>query len=69
MLTRTIGTVTGAALLTLGFQTIQGAAQAGGAAEMPAFLAAFHAMFRLAGIVAALIAALVALSAWRQAVR
>ena len=69
MLTRTIGTVSGAALLTLGFQAIQGGAEAGGAAEMPAFLAAFQAMFRLAGIVAALTGALVAVSAWRQAAR
>jgi EmrB/QacA subfamily drug resistance transporter len=69
MLTRTIGTVTGAALLTLGFQAFEGAARVGGADGAQAFLAAFHAMFRLAGIVAALIAVLVALSAWRQAPR
>ena len=63
MLTRTIGTVTGAALLTLGFQAIASAARAGGIDEAQAFLAAFHAMFRLAGIVAASTGLLVAWSA------
>jgi MFS family permease len=62
MLTRTIGTVTGAALLTLGFQTIESAGRAGGAADTDAFLAAFHAMFRIAGVTAALTAGLVAWS-------
>ena len=46
MLTRTIGTVTGASLLTLGFQTIQSLALAGGEAAPEAFLSAYHAMFR-----------------------
>ena len=63
MLTRTIGTVTGATLLTLGFQTIQGIAKAGGAADPDAFLTAYHAMFRLAGIAAALTGGLVGWSA------
>ena len=63
MLTRTIGTVTGAALLTLGFQTIASAAQGGGAGEAEAFLAAFHTMFRIAGVAAASTGALVAWSA------
>ena len=63
MLTRTIGTVTGAALLTLGFQAIASSARAGGVDEAQAFLAAFHAMFRLAGIVAASTGVLVAWSA------
>ncbi len=49
MLTRTIGVVTGAALLTLCFQAIAGAARAGGASEAQAFLTAYHTMFRLAG--------------------
>lgn len=69
MLTRTIGTVTGAALLTLGFQAIESAARVGGAGDPQAFLTAFHAMFRLAGIVAALIGGLVAWAVWRRAAR
>jgi hypothetical protein len=63
MLTRTIGVVTGAAVLTLGFQAIASAAQGGGADEAQAFLTAFHTMFRLAGIVAASTGVLVAWSA------
>lgn len=63
MLTRTIGTVTGAAALTLGFHALASAAQGGGADEAQAFLTAFHTMFRLAGIVAASTGALVAWSA------
>jgi hypothetical protein len=63
MLTRTIGTVTGASVLTLGFQTIQSLALTGGAAAPEAFLTAYHAMFRLGGIVAALIGGIVAWSA------
>jgi len=63
MLTRTIGTVTGAALLTLAFQAIASNARAGGVDEAQAFLTAFHAMFRLAGIVAASTGVLVAWSA------
>jgi MFS family permease len=65
MLTRTIGVVSGAALLTLGFQAIEGAARDGGMGEAQAFLAAFHAMFRIAGIVAASTGVLVAWSARR----
>ncbi len=67
MLTRTIGVVTGAAALTLGFQAIAGAARDGGADEAQAFLAAFHTMFRIAGITAASTGALVAWSARRGA--
>jgi MFS family permease len=63
MLTRTIGTVTGASVLTLGFQTIQSIALGGGAAPPEAFLAAYHMMFRLVGIVAALTGGIVAWSA------
>jgi hypothetical protein len=59
MLTRTIGVVTGAAALTLGFQAVQSAALASGADKTEAFLAAFHGVFRAAGIVAALTGALV----------
>ena len=63
MLTRTIGTVTGASLLTLGFQTIQSIALAGGEAAPEAFLSAYHAMFRVVGIVAVLTGGIVAWSA------
>jgi len=66
MLTRTIGTVTGAAALTLGFQAIESGARGGGAGETQAFLTAFHGMFHLAGIAAAAIAALLAWSAGRR---
>ncbi|MFI4948716.1 MAG: MFS transporter [Alphaproteobacteria bacterium] len=66
MLTRTIGTVTGAAALTLGFQAIERVARGGGAGETQAFLTAFHGMFHLAGIAAAAIAALLAWSAGRR---
>jgi EmrB/QacA subfamily drug resistance transporter len=69
MLTRTIGTVTGAAVLMLGFQAIADAARAGGAGDAQAFLDAFHAMFRIAGITAALIGVLMAWSARRRALR
>jgi MFS family permease len=69
MLTRTIGVVTGAAALTLGFEAMASAARAGGADEAQAFLAAFHTMFRLAGIVAASTGALVAWSGRRRADR
>jgi MFS family permease len=60
MLTRTIGVVGGAALLTLGFQAIETAALASGADTTQAFLGAFQTMFRIAGITAALTGALVA---------
>ena len=63
MLTRTIGTVTGASLLTLGFQTIQSLALTGGEAAPDAILSAYHAIFRVAGIVAALTGGIVAWSA------
>src|SRR5437764_6242282 len=63
MLTRTIGVVTGAALLTLGFQAIQTVALGSGAAEHEAFLTAFRTMFRLAGIAAGLTGVLIAWAA------
>jgi hypothetical protein len=63
MLTRTIGTVTGASLLTLAFQTVQSIALAGGEAAPDAFLTAYHTIFRLAGIAAALIGGIIAWSA------
>jgi EmrB/QacA subfamily drug resistance transporter len=63
MLTRTIGTVTGASLLTLGFQTLQSQVLGAGAAAPEAFLSAYRAMFHLVGIVAVLTGLLVAWSA------
>jgi MFS family permease len=62
MLTRTIGVVTGAAALTLGFQALEAAALASGIGTQQAFLAAFQGMFHIAGIVAALIGVLLALT-------
>ena len=58
MMTRTLGTVTGATVLMLLFQTWRDAALADGVAEVPAFLAGFGSTFRLA---AALPAAVVVL--------
>jgi MFS family permease len=62
MLTRTLGIVGGATLLTVGFHSVEAAALAGGQSANTAFLAAFHATFRVAGAVSALtgIAALAA---------
>jgi MFS family permease len=60
MLTRTIGVVTGAAVLTLAFQTLEAAALAAGAAKTEAFMTAFQTVFRICGIAAALTGALVA---------
>jgi MFS family permease len=68
MLTRTIGTVTGAAVLTLGFQAIESAERGGGAGEAQAFLTAFHARFRIAGVAPAATGALGVWSARRRAV-
>jgi MFS family permease len=65
MLTRTIGVVGGAALLTLGFQAIETTMRGGGAGDAQAFLAAFHAMFGLAGVIAASAGIVVAWSAGR----
>ncbi len=48
MMTRTLGTVTGATVLMLLFQTWRDAALADGLGEVPAFLAGFGLTFRLA---------------------
>jgi len=58
VLTRTIGTVTGAAVLTLIFHTLQGSDAAAG------FLDAFRGVFRLAGIAVAL--SVLAIPWWRK---
>ena len=62
MMTRTLGTVTGATVLMLLFQTFRDTALANGAAEVPAFLAGFDHTFQLA---AALPMAVVLLGLWR----
>jgi len=67
MLTRTVGTVSGAALLTLGFQAVQGAVLATGTAGPEAFLTAFHAVFRSCGIAAVVVGVLIAVTARRSA--
>jgi hypothetical protein len=69
MLTRTVGVVIAAALLTLAFQAIEGAARAAGAAEAQAFLGAYRDVFRGAGVGAALTGALAAWAVRRPALR
>jgi MFS family permease len=54
MLTRTLGIVGGAALLSLLFHAVEGWRLAAAAASPDAFLAAYRATFRLAGLVALL---------------
>jgi MFS family permease len=53
MLTRTLGVVTGATLLTLVFHGLEGLLPANGGAAADGFLSAFRATFRLAGIASA----------------
>jgi len=53
MLTRTLGVVTGATLLTLVFHGLEGSPLASAGAAADGFLSAFRATFRLAGIVSA----------------
>ena len=55
MMTRTLGTVTGATVLMLLFQTWRDMALAGGVAEVPAFLAGFGFTFRVAATLPALV--------------
>jgi MFS family permease len=64
ILTRTIGTVTGAALLTLIFHGFETASIGGGAAASAGFLDAFDATFRLVGTVVA--ASALAIPWWRR---
>ena len=66
MLTRTLGVVTGAALLTLIFHMLEAAALAGGAAPADGFMSAFRGTFRLAGVGAALAAVAAALTRRRR---
>jgi len=53
MLTRTLGVVTGATLLTLVFHGLEGSPLVNAGAAADGFLSAFRATFRLAGIVSA----------------
>ena len=62
MMTRTLGTVTGATLLILLFQT-----WSGGAPDAPAFLTGFDATFRLAAVLPALVVLLGLLRGWAKA--
>jgi hypothetical protein len=64
MMTRTLGTVTGATLLMLLFQTSRNAALANGAADVPAFLAGFGFTFRLAATLPALVVLLGLARGW-----
>jgi MFS family permease len=60
MLTRTLGVVTGASLLTLIFHALEAAALASGVAAADGFMTAFRGTFRFAGVVAALAAVVTA---------
>jgi EmrB/QacA subfamily drug resistance transporter len=61
MVTRTLGIVTAASLLTLLFGVLEGRAAAGGAAAEEAFLAAFRGAFLVAAAIPALVLAAAAL--------
>jgi MFS family permease len=63
MLTRTLGIVSGATLLTLVFHGIETSALAGGRSAADAFLDAFRTTFRLAGLCSALTGVAMALAA------
>ncbi len=65
-LTRTLGTVSGATLLTLFFHGIEAAAAASGRAPNDSFLAAFGMTFQIAGAVAALTGIFAALTVRRH---
>jgi MFS family permease len=64
MMTRTLGIVTGATVLMLGFQTLRAAAADGGASDAAAFLVGFQGVFRLAALLPALVAAAALLRGW-----
>lgn len=67
MLTRVIGVVTAASVLTIGFHAAQSGAASGGAAATDAFLAGFHVVFRSVAVVAAATGLVIAWSARRVA--
>jgi len=62
MLSRSLGVVTGATLLTLGFHAIETFALADGQTAAEGFLSGFRAIFRLAGVVSVLAGILAALA-------
>jgi MFS family permease len=64
MMTRTLGTVTGASVLILLFQTWRDSVLATGAAEVPAFLAGFSATFRIAAALPVLVVLLGLARGW-----
>ena len=64
MMTRTIGTVTGATLLMLFFQTFRGHSLAGGVDEAGAFLDGFAGTFRLAALLPAAVVLLGLARGW-----
>jgi MFS family permease len=67
MLTRVIGVVTAASVLTIGFHAAQSGATSGGAVASDAFLAGFHMVFRVVAGIAAVTGLIVAWSARRAA--
>jgi len=66
MMTRTMGIVTGATVLMLGFQTLRSAAVAGGASDPAAFLTGFQGVFRLAALLPALVVAAALARGWAK---
>ena len=64
MMTRTLGTVTGATLLMLLFQIRRDAALAADAGELPAFLAGFGQTFELAAALPTLVVLLGLAGGW-----
>ncbi len=64
MMTRTLGTVTGATVLMLLFQTWRDSALADGVGEVPAFLTGFGSTFRLAAALPAAVVLLGLLRGW-----
>jgi MFS family permease len=66
MMTRTMGIVTGATVLMLGFQTLRATAVVGGAGDAAAFLAGFQGVFRLAALLPALVVAAALARGWAR---
>ncbi len=64
MMTRTMGIVTGATVLMLGFQTLRASALDGGAGDPAAFLMGFQGVFRLAALLPAVVVAIALLRGW-----
>jgi MFS family permease len=68
MMTRTMGIVTGATVLMLGFQTLRASAVDGGAGDAAAFLMGFQGVFRLAALLPALVVAAALARRWGRRV-